>query len=130
MKRIDLTGIGTIDEKTGPRELLKLVLEMSQHRPFSLSEMRTRLKIVEQVENKAGANGNDYIVLEDAEYDVLKAAYETYPWGRAHAVIVQIADAIEKYKSVPTPKQERAEPVAEEDDEALAVRSGMPATDG
>jgi hypothetical protein len=118
MKRIDLTGIGTIDERTGPRELLKLVLEMSQHRPFSLSEMRTRLKIVGEVENKASANGGDYIDLEDAEYDVLKAAYESYPWGRAHTVIVQIADAIEKYKSVSRNKP--AQPVEANEDRPVA----------
>lgn len=73
-------------------DLIKLVAENPiGDKGINTSEMRTRLKIIEAIE-KAGTGD---IVLEDAEFELLKRSYDVFPWARPHKHIIELADHLE-----------------------------------
>lgn len=83
MKRITLrTG------KHNSIDVFKLVTENSPQRPFTVDEMRKRVKVVAELDAAKG----DTLVLEDAEHDLLKKALQEFPWNRAEAELLRIIE--------------------------------------
>lgn len=56
----------------------------------NIADMRRRMKVMDAIE----ACDGDELTLEDAEYDVLKAAYHGFPFRLAHKDLVVIADTL------------------------------------
>jgi hypothetical protein len=112
MKQIDLTNISPINGKAedSPRAILRMVLEQSPGRAFTIDEMRRRIRIMDTLDETKPANGgSDYFTLEDADHAMLKSAYDTFPWTRANAGLIAIADALDNAQTVSSTKREKSQ---------------------
>lgn len=58
----------------------------------NIGDMRRRMKVMDAVE--AATDGE--LTLEDAEYEVLKSAYHSFPFRVAHRDLIAIADKFDK----------------------------------
>lgn len=88
-----------IKSSTGPDEkfltrndLLKIVTNDPPERGCLISEMRSRLKILSAIEKSDG----EKLVLEDADFEILKKAYNSFEWQVLHNDIVDLADHLEE----------------------------------
>lgn len=89
MKTITLVSTDTFK----PLEILKSVLETdATGRGIQIPEQRRRNKVLNKIE---AAEGADALQLEDADYDLVKSLYNVFPFGRAHADLIGLADAID-----------------------------------
>jgi len=78
-----------------PKELhkvLKLVAENSPGKPISVDEMRKRVRILDALD-AMGDTGRMH--LEEAEYALLKEALQTFPWGQASRLVVNLIDDVD-----------------------------------
>ena len=79
--------------KSGPyasKGLLTQVASLSPEKPINVAEMRTRVRIIDAIENADG----DSFLLESSEYDLLKAAIQVFPFNVANKPILQIIDDV------------------------------------
>jgi len=86
MKRITLRT----DGKQNSKEVFRAVAEHSPQKPISVSEMRKRVKLLDVLDAALG----DSIVVEDAEWQVLKDIMESFPWSQATKQLLAIIDDV------------------------------------
>jgi hypothetical protein len=91
MKKIEFTKIGVYDTQTVMLSTLRV-----PGRGMDLEEMRRRCKVLEKLEK---ANG--HLLLEDADFDVVKQALATNSYGMANIELLAIIDAILASKDPP-----------------------------
>lgn len=60
-------------------------------RAIDLDEMRRRCKVLEKLDKAANASS---VLLEDAEFEVVKNALTTNPWGVAEPELLKVVDDI------------------------------------
>lgn len=70
--------------------LLAQVAGLSPEKAINVAEMRTRIRIIDAIENSEG----DSFLLETSEYDVLKAAVQSFPFNVANKQILQVIDDV------------------------------------
>ena len=80
-------------EGTSTREVLKSVLRNGDpQRGMDIAEVGRRIKVIDKVE----AARLDVLALEDAEWEVLRDAFEAASWVAADHSILRIWEAITK----------------------------------
>lgn len=57
---------------------------------MNVGEMRRRMKVMDKIEAATG----EVLTLEDAEYDIIKSAFQTFPFRLGHKDLVAIDDTI------------------------------------
>lgn len=72
-------------------DLIKLIMDIPPKEGYTISEMRNRLNIY----SKLVVNEKDEIILEDAEFIIVKKAILEFKWAQAHSDIVAFVDYIE-----------------------------------
>jgi len=92
MKRILLR----VDAKHSSKDVFKLVAENSPQKQISVSDMRKRVKLLEALENSS----SETLVVEDAEWQMLKQALEEFPWSQASKQLLDIIDDVIDAKEV------------------------------
>lgn len=93
MKKLEnkTTEIANGEEKLTYAGLLKIVLMVTPQGGYSLTDMKTRLKLTDLLEK---ANGE--IELEDADYTYLKPLLSNMKWGVVNKGIIELCDDFEK----------------------------------
>ncbi len=74
-------------------ELLKVVINFPPQAGFSVSEMRDRLRIWGFLDTATMENKD--ILLEDADFNTLKAKFDEFKWTQVHEDIVALADHLD-----------------------------------
>ena len=77
------------------KDLILLCVNAPKQGGFSISEIKSRLQIVDAVE-KAG----DTLQLEDTPADLLNEIVSDFKWGSVHADIVQFVEDIQNMKEL------------------------------
>lgn len=85
MKRITLRAGGKVFNSV---DVFKQVAEHSPQRPFTIEEMRKRVKLLDAIDAATG----DTLVVEDAEHELLKKALQEFPWNRADRELLKIIE--------------------------------------
>lgn len=77
------------------RDVIRQVVTLADQRTgVNIDQMRRRMKVLDALDK---ANGE--LRLEDADWEVLKAVYETFPFGMVNKDVLTIADDIRDAKS-------------------------------
>lgn len=80
-----------------PLDILKSVVETdATGRGIQLAEQRRRMKVLDKIES-----AKDAVVLhlEDAEHELVKGLYNSFPFKGVHADLIRLADAIDAASS-------------------------------
>lgn len=77
-------------------DVLKQVLGGAGSSGINLDQMRRRIRVMDIVE----ASSSSEMVLEDADYDVLRGAYNSFQFGVVHRDLISIAASIDAAESV------------------------------
>ncbi len=86
------SGTGPDEKFLTTNDLLKIAVNDPPERGALVTEMRSRLKILKAIEKSE----NNTLMLEDADFVVLKKAYDSYGWAVLHNDIVDLADHLEE----------------------------------
>lgn len=91
MKTLKLakTSVGTDEQPVTYRELIKAVVEARNEKGISFVQMAKRLRIIEALEKS-----NDELVLEDADFELLKELTNEMKWGVVHKDIVKFCEEV------------------------------------
>lgn len=77
------------------RTIIKQVCELSPSKVINLDEMRKRIKILDTLDAAEG-----FLVLEDAEHQLLSVAVREFPWNVANRELLRIIDDVCEAKAV------------------------------
>lgn len=72
-------------------ELLKLVVNHATERGITISDMRTRMRILDVLEGSG-----DNINIEDADFTLMKKLFDQYGWLQLHKDIIELADHLDE----------------------------------
>lgn len=86
----------TIPSVADYRELINVVVNAAPQGGMTMSDMRSRLRIIDAVEKSNGEN----IALEDADYDTLLTCLDAMRWAIVDRQIVDFEDAVKAARSV------------------------------
>jgi len=86
------TGILASDTLLDRTQLLKLVVDSPEKGGIVLSEMKIRIKILDAITNSK----DNTIVLEDAEFTLLKSLYERFGWLKPHKDLIELGDHLDE----------------------------------
>jgi hypothetical protein len=86
MRRIPLRSTGAFDSRT----VLAQVAGTSAAKAIGIGEMRRRVRILDALDAAAGED----VLLEDADYDALRAAIGEFPFALAHRDLLRIVDDV------------------------------------
>ena len=90
-----------IDKKATYFDLIKLAVQATPPRGFSIEDMTMRLKILEKakkaIEDIDDAKG---LYLEDAEADSLNSYVNSCPWAVIHQDVVSFAEDVKNMETV------------------------------
>lgn len=70
-------------------DLLLLTINMAPEQGFSITDIRSRLKIADAINS---ANGE--IKVEDAELAILKTSFDKFKWTQVHKDLVELSDTL------------------------------------
>lgn len=90
MKKIAMIAVGPYTTATILVSVLGL--PQSRERGISAGEMRTRMKLADKVE--AAEGGNKALLLEDADYEMLKGIVENHQFALANKELLKVLDGI------------------------------------
>lgn len=90
MKQIKIRPVA---DKPGAttKEIIALVVGNSPNKQLSIDEIRKRVTIQEIMEKSAD---KEAFILEDAEYQILVDAIQSFPWAQANRALLTIFDDI------------------------------------
>jgi hypothetical protein len=101
MKRINFA---VTDGPFKSQSILGQVMSVSPESKINVGEMRKRVRVLDALE-AAEKIAQNYIDLEDADFDMLKGAIEGFPFQIANKDILKTVDAINEAKAPPTPAE-------------------------
>lgn len=64
--------------------------QSGQSTGFSVEEIRSRMRIIDVIESSK----NGSIIVEDADYDLLKQCVQSYRWGAVSQIILDFVDDV------------------------------------
>jgi hypothetical protein len=88
MRKITLRNL---DEKNSPKVILMTVMGNSPVKAITVDEMRKRVKVIDALEKM---DDKGVILLEDAEYQVLLEAVNSFPWSQASYTLLGLIDDV------------------------------------
>lgn len=90
MKKIAIRGV---QDKPGisTAEILMAVVSASPHKALSVIEMRKRVAILDALEE---SKDKDFLMLEEAEHQLLAEAMQSFPWSQANKALLNIIDDV------------------------------------
>jgi|ERR1035437_1210835 hypothetical protein len=71
-------------------DLLLITINMAPEQGFSITDIRTRLKIAGEIESGKGGD----MSFEDSEITVLKIAFDKFKWTAVHQDLVDLSDIL------------------------------------
>ena len=84
-------------ETFNSHDVLRTIIENAP-KGMNLVEMRQRMRILDLLANPEA----DHILIEEADYAVLKTALQNFSFSIVHADIIAIADAVEGARAAPS----------------------------
>ncbi len=84
------------------RRMLVIVMEspVGGQGGLTVGEMRRAIKIVDKLDRLDSPAGAPILALEDAEWEIVHARVQAWPWPKLHAVYLQFCDDVEQAPAV------------------------------